>query len=168
MRISDAKSESRDVAVRFETGDLNVTYRPISYTINEAERLTSESSDLAKATPEQRAAKMSQLATTISNLVVAWDLEDDEGVTIDPQNAEALRDVPMNIFNEVIRAINEDQKPSGKRKGPGARPGNPRRHGVCPLMVSRPRGEQILAGAAVGVGRTPRVLDGDSLGCTEG
>lgn len=114
MRISDAKSKSRDVAVRFETGDLNVTYRPISYTINEAERLTSESSDLAKATPEQRAAKMSQLATTISNLVVAWDLEDDEGVTIDPQNAEALRDVPMNIFNEVIRAINEDQKPSGE------------------------------------------------------
>lgn len=114
MRISDAKSTSRDLAVHFESGDLNITYRPISYTINEAERLTSDAADLTSASPEQRAAKMGQLAKTISNLVVAWDLEDDNGITIDPQNIDALRDVPMNIFNEVITAINKDQRPSGE------------------------------------------------------
>ena len=114
MRISEAQSATRDIVVHFEGGDLNVTYRPVSYTINETEKMAEDTSNLDKASPAERAEKMGKFVDSIARLVIAWDLEDEEGITIDPSDRAALRDVPLNILNDVVSTISKDQRPSGE------------------------------------------------------
>lgn len=116
MRISDATSPARDVEVQFEGGILNVSYRPISYTFEEMEKISDDATELAnsKDTPEQRKVRLNKILDTISNIVVSWDLENDDGIIINPQDRESLRQIPLNIFSEIIKAVNADQRPSGE------------------------------------------------------
>lgn len=108
MRISEALAPARDIEVHFEAAVLHVTYRPAAYTIEEIERL--EESDGGK-TPEQRKARLERLLDTIGRLVVSWDLTHDDESMISPTDRNALRlSVPLPVFNEIIKAVREDQR----------------------------------------------------------
>ncbi len=108
MRISEALAPARDIEVRFEAAVLNVTYRPAAYTIEEIETL--EATDGEK-TPEQRKARMERLLDTVGRLVVSWDLTGDDDVVIDPTDRATLRtSVPIPVFNEIMKAVREDQR----------------------------------------------------------
>lgn len=111
MRISDAVSPARPLEVHFATGTLNIEYRPSSYTIAEADKLVTESAEFnEQATPEQKRERLHKVADTIASIIVAWDLEHDDGTPISPQDKDALAHIPMSIFTEIIGAVNADQK----------------------------------------------------------
>jgi len=121
MRVSQAKSKAVDLEVVFEEGTLQVSYRPISYSLNELDEMQAESVKTG-GTQDERKARMLRITTMISRMVVSWDLEDDNGEPIDPTNIEALQNIPSNIFTEIIQAVkehNEVGKASGNNSDAG-------------------------------------------------
>lgn len=121
MRISEALSKARDIQVEFESATLNVTYRPISYTYAEMEAMSAASAPLDEnASKEEQSARLRRVIDITKKVVVAWDLEDEEGITIDPQNEDALRQVPMNVFGEIMKTIRRDQAVSGEAESPSS------------------------------------------------
>lgn len=109
MRISEALSPARDIEVRFEAAVLNVTYRPMSYTLEEIDRLEAEVTQKG-GSAEQRKARLESLLDSIGRLVVSWDLTHDDESMIDPKDKDALRKVPSNVFTEIIKTVNADQR----------------------------------------------------------
>ena len=116
MRISQALSRARDIKVEFEEATLHVTYRPVSYTLEEMDRLQADTTETG-GTKEQRSARIDRVAGTISRLVVSWDLTDEEDRPINPSDIETLRNVPFNIISEVIQAVRRDQQ-AGEAQSP--------------------------------------------------
>lgn len=102
MRISEALSPTRDIVVSFTGASLNVTYRPVSYSVEALDALAAESTD-------EKRAKASRIIEMIQNMVVAWDLEGDDEVAIDVADTERLRKLPMNIFTAILQAVKKDQ-----------------------------------------------------------
>lgn len=89
--------ERLPLAVHFPTGGvLNIVYAPSSYTVAELEELQAAERDV------------SRVVKSIQDLVLEWDLTDDDGTPI-PLDSESLRNVPTNIFMHIIKAVNEDQ-----------------------------------------------------------
>lgn len=124
MRLSQAVSEAKDVKVTFAGGaTLAVTYRPLSYTVREM--------DAARADAENT----DRIIDTMKRLIVRWDLTDDDDrpIALDfpydevdgkqvPSPDDPLRDIPTNVFTEILTAIAEDAKPSGEAsRGSAAR-----------------------------------------------
>lgn len=109
MKLSAAVSPARPVTVHFDGDDLHVEYRPTSYTPAEVVALQEATPTTGKrmSAAAQREA-LDRTIETMLRLIVSWDLEDEDGRTI-PLTREALRDVPLNVFHEVQRAIAEDQ-----------------------------------------------------------
>lgn len=108
MRISEALAPTREIEVRFDSAVLNVTYRPAAYTIEELERLEENDGD---KTPEQRRARLERLLDSVGRMVVSWDLTNDDETMIDPRDRDTLRrSVPLPVFNEIMRAVREDQR----------------------------------------------------------
>lgn len=124
MRISDALKQTRDLKVDFGPGGvLNVVYRPPSWTPAEMQALKDQKD-------------VSQIVPQIRKLVVQWDLTDDYNnlIPLDPppmipavlvrdENGDVtdgaltevddpLMHVPISIYLAIIRAVNEDGKPS--------------------------------------------------------
>jgi hypothetical protein len=100
MRLSDARAAARELKVQFPHGVLHVTYRPPSYTLEQADALANASQrDVRKA------------AEIISQLLEAWDLthDDDTPIALDPESI--ARFVPSDILGEIAKAIREDQSP---------------------------------------------------------
>ena len=120
MKISEALSKARDIQVFFEAAVLNVTYRPVAYTYAEMESLTENDASLGKLSKEERTSRLNRIIELIQRVVVAWDLEDENGVTIDPQNEESLRVVPLNVFTEIMKAVQQDQRVSGEAESPSS------------------------------------------------
>lgn len=122
MRIDEALSESKPLAVKFNGGVLNIEYRPPSYTIEEM-----VAADADKDNPER-------LIKMIQDLVVAWDLTRlakvaiapavgndftesivEQEVPVDVTNPEDVRRyVPQNIIMGIIKAVREDSNVSGE------------------------------------------------------
>lgn len=111
MRLSDAKSHAREIIVSFEGGDLHVSYRPMSYTVEELDRLGDDAA-VKDMSAEERKARIGRIIEMITQVVASWDLTEDDGETpIDPADTVRLRSVPINVFTEILAAIRKDQRP---------------------------------------------------------
>ncbi len=118
MRVSDALSPVRELDVQFAEDVLHVSYRPISYSLEELERIQEESVTPGN-TPAERRDRIRRLAALISKLVISWDLTDENDVVVDPTDVEALRLLPLNIFTEILAAVRRDQQ-VGEAHAPSA------------------------------------------------
>lgn len=109
MKLSQAGAKAKTIPVEFEGGAvLEVTYKPLTYTVNEMDAMRGETDP-------------SRIIETVKRLVTKWDLTDDAEVPIPldhpvdedgkPAKDDPLRDVPTHIFGEIIRAVGEDQQP---------------------------------------------------------
>ena len=101
MRLSDAKSDAKPLAVTFDGGAvLNIKYRVPEYTPNQAAELM----DSASKDPRR-------MADMVVRVVAEWDLTDDDEQPI-PVAADAIAEhVHMGILSKIMRAVNEDQMP---------------------------------------------------------
>lgn len=112
MKLSQAVSKAREIKVSFDSAELNVTYRPASYTTRELQQLQ-EDKDLRR------------VAQTIQRTLVTWDLEDEDGKPFPLEGEEALErlvdEVPISVFTEILKAVQEDQTPgeAGKTSAAG-------------------------------------------------
>ena len=89
MRISEAQSKSREPTIDFDHGAvLYVTYRPISYTLEELDALTAIT-EAVGGDAQARRSRANRVAEMISRLVISWDLTDENEVVIDPQDIDA-------------------------------------------------------------------------------
>jgi hypothetical protein len=118
MRIDEALAESKPLAVKFSGAVLNIEYRPPAYTIRQ---MTEAAAD--KDNPEA-------LVKMLQDIIVGWDLTRIEKVPYDAEttaaaferevpvdvtNPDDVRDyVPNNIIMGIIKAIREDNDPSGE------------------------------------------------------
>lgn len=113
MKISQAVAPKKDVKVPFEGAELQVVYRPLTYTVRQMDEMAAE----AEATGGGKAT--TRLLETIQKLVVTWDLTDEHDKLIviegDLTDDHPLRDVPSHIFVAIIKAVNEDQTPGGSK-----------------------------------------------------
>jgi hypothetical protein len=99
MQIADALGEETSLAVSFPKGQLNIVYRPMTYTVAELEQLQRSDKDPV------------QIVNSMLDLLVSWDLTDGDGAPV-PIDYESLRQkVPTAIFLRILRAVNEDQGP---------------------------------------------------------
>jgi hypothetical protein len=102
MRISEAVAETSEVEVHFGPAVLHVQYRPSSFTMQELEDVDTDKSSR-------------RLIRMIQDMIVGWDLEDNEGEPINIQDAEAVRTkVPAHILTGIIKAVRRHQEPSGE------------------------------------------------------
>lgn len=125
MRISEALSEAVDIVVPFANGvKLNVTYRPMSYTIAELDKLAAEAVRRQDETDEEfkerKKAANERIIDMVQNVLVAWDLTDEKEVAVDFTNRETMREqVPINVFTGILHAIRKNQS-SGEAERPSA------------------------------------------------
>lgn len=105
MKISEALGAEKPLAVEFDSGAiLNITYKPPAYTIAEIEA----AQEAANKDPKR-------IIEMVQTLVTSWDLTDDDGVLVSLASFEVLRTkVPSPVFGGIMRAIREDQNPSGE------------------------------------------------------
>lgn len=126
MRISEALGGIKDLAVEFAGGGvLNIRYRPSSYTVADLSNIDDE----ARKDPYR-------IITMIRDMVVDWDLEDNDGepvalqlppgtgnvVTENGEQVKTKQDkkellrldpiaqkVPITLLVAIIRGVNDDQ-----------------------------------------------------------
>lgn len=107
MRISKGLGRPTDLDVRFDDDDpdaiLKITYRPTSFTVAELDEIRNK----AEKDPKR-------LIESLLNVVVSWDLETDEGEPVPLEMDAIYGAVPSSILAGILRAVNEDQTPSGK------------------------------------------------------
>ncbi len=112
MKISQATAEVKPLTAKFGEGVLNFEYRPLTYTVEEMERMQ-------EGTP-----KAGAIIESMMKLLVSWDLEydpetdaDDEGEPLTgvvPLEPDPLRKIPSHIFTGIMQAVGKDQTPSGE------------------------------------------------------
>lgn len=115
MKISQATAKPKPLEVTFGEAKLNVQYKPLTYTVREMDEL-------------QDSKDVKQIVSTMKRLVVSWDLTDDDEqpVALDymlnedesVNVADPLLDIPSHIFTGILKAVAEDQKPSGEAGKP--------------------------------------------------
>lgn len=101
MKISQATAVEKALPVPFGDATLNVSYRPLTYTVTELEKM--ETGD----------AKAAQIIDSMLRLLVSWDLTDEFDQPV-PLTADALREIPTHIFTGIMQAVGKDQTPSGE------------------------------------------------------
>lgn len=119
MRISDAVADEREIEVPFGPHKLQVTYRPLTYTVAEMDAISRD-----ERNPRR-------IIETIKRLVVKWDLEHDDlvnedgkGVIVpldhpeDDYENDPLRHIGTHIYSKIIQAVNADQQASGEAGRP--------------------------------------------------
>lgn len=119
MLISEANASSKPLDVTFDSGSvLHIEYLPPSYTIEQIERAQAD-----KNNP-------SRIIELVREIVLTWDLavekrneaneivHDDGGRPIEEivslDDTDALKRIPIHIFNTIIRTVREDNTPSGE------------------------------------------------------
>lgn len=101
MKISQATAEVKTCEAKFGEATLHFEYRPLTYTVEEMERMQ-------EGTPRAGA-----IVDSMLKLLVSWDLTDDDEQPI-PLDEDALRKVPSHIFTGIMQAVGKDQTPSGE------------------------------------------------------
>lgn len=125
MRVSEALSEAVDIIVPFANDvKLNVTYRPMSYTIAELDKLAAEAVKREEETEEEfkerRKKANERIIDMLQNVLVAWDLTDNNDVVLDFSSREVMREsVPLNVMTGILHAIRKNQS-SGEAERPSA------------------------------------------------
>ena len=104
MKLNDIRSETAEVAVPFQSGDLHVTYRPNTFTADRSDAVQAAAKDEAKATDA--------MFLMVGDVLVRWDLEGDDGETIPLDDPKRLRaEVPVAVFGRIFAAIGQAQNP---------------------------------------------------------
>ena len=104
MKLSSITAETEDVTVKFQSGDLQVSYRPHVFTADAVDQMQKASDDPSKQTD--------QMFELVRNTLARWDLEGDDGEVIPLDNIPRLRaEVPMQVFGKIWLAIQESQNP---------------------------------------------------------
>lgn len=107
VRISKGLGKPTDLDVFFDDDDpesiLHIKYRPSSFTVAELDEIRST----AEKNPKR-------VIESVLNVVTEWDLTNEDGspVLLTVEGIYGL--VPSSILTGILRAVNEDQTPSGK------------------------------------------------------
>jgi hypothetical protein len=137
MRISEAISPSTPLAVPFADGVvLNIEYRPTRVTLAQMEDMLSEAEEAEKAQAAEKAAREAaeaegaepkaskseleiarkrvemvreRLVKQVLEMVVSWDLTEDDGETVISLDEAGVRFVPLNAFAEIVKAVRRHQ-----------------------------------------------------------
>lgn len=112
MRLSEAVSPARTIPVPFVNATLQVEYRPMSYTPEELDAMQAKALEAKDAK-----AGVDSMIDSMLNLLVGWDLTDDEDNPI-PVTREGLRKVPLNVYTAITQAVAKDQAAGGEGTGP--------------------------------------------------
>jgi hypothetical protein len=112
MRISGALAKARPLTVEFEGDTLNITYRPSSYSVAELEKLVDDDAAGKKPQPVRIIEMMQQM-------IVTWDLLEENGEPIDVQNTERMKELPTSIFTTIMQTVKVDQS-AGEAPRPSA------------------------------------------------
>lgn len=104
MKLSDLRSITKPITITFDSGTLEIGYRPNSFTADAVDQINA-----AMADPDKQTDAVFQL---IAANIATWDLEGDDGKIIPLHNVARLRaEVPMAIFNRIFSEIQDDQNP---------------------------------------------------------
>lgn len=106
-KLSHLIKDSRPLTVDFDGQPLAIIYRPSAVTPTHHD----ETMDLLE---KQRVG--SALARTVSNILISWDLTDENGKPY-PVTEKALRDLPMQLLSKVSVAIQDDIAPNAQKSG---------------------------------------------------
>jgi len=117
MRLSAAVANARPIQVGFAEGAvLSVTYRPSKATPADLDRIAAEQEAAEEANKKAgrgknriSRAEVRQMVTSMAELLVSWDLTDDNDNPIDPTDPDALMDVPSHVFVSIMKAVGKDQ-----------------------------------------------------------
>lgn len=100
MQISELTKETRKVTLNLEVGELNVWYRPGSYTA----KLETQIVEGLERMP------VTTVAQILSSILVSWDLQ--SGDTPYPCSDESLAELPAWFLIQLLRVIMEDMRPN--------------------------------------------------------
>lgn len=96
LNVSDLLAGTRDMVVDFGGGnELKLTYDPNQITANLLVDLSSDSDELCKI---------------LSELVIAWDLEDD-GKPFEPTHENIANNMSLIVVNKIFEAVFNDAFP---------------------------------------------------------
>lgn len=102
-KLSAVIADQATVEVELGGEPVIVTYRPRRMTPELQERI---------AAAEGAAGIRTALYGPIAELLVSWDLTQDDGTPIDPSDEEALRTVPSQVLLAVLRGVLQDARPN--------------------------------------------------------
>lgn len=108
MRLSQIRAETKALTIPFQAGDLNVTYRPNTFTADVADRMTAAAQETDTATDS--------FLDTVIGILADWDLEDDNGDVIPLEKARLRAEVPVPVFGRIFQEIQRDQVPGAEGK----------------------------------------------------
>lgn len=103
MRISGALAQARSLKVPFEGEELNISYRPSSYSVEELEKLVSDEESGAKKIEPSR------IIDIIQQMVITWDLTEDNGEPIHLSDRQRLKQLPTSIYTVILQTVKADQ-----------------------------------------------------------
>jgi len=104
MQLSDIVRDTRKLVVHFDNGDLNITYRPSSYTAE----VESQVMDGLNTRPVGTLCKM------LAPMLMEWDLMDgDKPLAISEKTLDKL---PGQFLITILQAIMEDMRPNPQKQ----------------------------------------------------
>jgi hypothetical protein len=106
LRLSELHNDRRSINVRFDAGDLKVTYQPSAWndkTEIEAAKVSDDDGGNIRAE-----------ATRLARIVIDWDLEGDDGQKT-PVSVETLASLGLPFMNKISTAIMDDAFPNRNR-----------------------------------------------------
>lgn len=119
MKVSALKARTRTVPVTIPGSDgepdedVNITYRPGSLTLELWEQIQTIANDPQGADID---ATKTFLMSDDDPLIVAWDLEEDDGTPF-PCDVEHFAKLPLDFMGLMVQAIGEDSVPNLPRGG---------------------------------------------------
>lgn len=107
-RLGQIVTDKATVSVPLGEDVLTVVYRPKKLTPEFQERVSQA---------QGATAIRDGLYRPVAELLVSWDLTEDDGTPIDPSDEGALRCVPTVVLFAVIKAVMEDMQTSPLTRG---------------------------------------------------
>lgn len=104
MRLSQLLNRRVELSVEVEGGEIKFTHNPAAYTLAFQEELRA----MKGADDEETALRF--YSTALPKLVTEWDLVDDKGKTV-PVTADTIRQIPLDVLNAMMEAINVTRRP---------------------------------------------------------
>lgn len=106
IRLSDLAAQRRDLDVEFDGEVVKVVYQPGKMTMQMQQR-----ANQAMQMPAEEGNR--ELAQILSDLVIAWDVLEDEGKAL-PVNPETVSMMPLRFVTVLTRAIFADISPNAR------------------------------------------------------
>lgn len=105
-KLSAVITDQATVSVELGGEPVTVTYRPRAMTPELQERI---------GAAEGVAGIKAALYGPVAELLVSWDVTQDDGTPIDVKDEEALRSIPSQLLLAVLRGVLQDARPNPTR-----------------------------------------------------